>query len=68
MNIDRLAFLLVIIFVGFLQSSAAHEKRDIILTLSTGKIRGRTLITSKNRTGAAFLGIPFGEAPVGDLR
>ncbi len=68
MNIDRFAFLLITVFVGFVPSSETHEKEDIILTLSTGKIRGRTHITSKNRTGVVFLGVPFAEAPVGSLR
>ncbi len=56
------------IFVGFVPSSEGLREENLILTLSTGKIRGRTLVTRRNRTGVVFLGVPFGEAPVGDLR
>ncbi len=65
----RFTVVLFIIFVAsFVPYSDGLGKGNLILTLSTGKIRGRTLVTSNNRTGAVFLGVPFGEAPVGNLR
>lgn len=35
---------------------------------SLGSIRGRTMLSRNYKTFYAFLGVPYAEAPVGDLR
>ncbi len=68
MKLLRFLLLLFAMFAGFVTSTEAIGLENPVLTLSTGKIRGTTIVTSQNRTGVAYLGVPFGEAPVGDLR
>lgn len=41
---------------------------DPVVTIQTGKVRGVTMFSTKNREFYAFRGIPYAEAPVGHLR
>lgn len=43
-----------------------HSDPDV--TISAGRLRGRWRVAADGSRSAAFLGIPFAEAPVGDLR
>lgn len=38
------------------------------VTISQGTLRGTTRTTRRGRTVYTFLGIPYGQPPVGDLR
>uniref|UniRef100_A0A914VJ12 Carboxylesterase type B domain-containing protein n=1 Tax=Plectus sambesii TaxID=2011161 RepID=A0A914VJ12_9BILA len=55
----------VLLFLGFagVRSAAPIER-----TISNGIIAGQLLTTKANNSAFAFLGIPFAQAPVGDLR
>uniref|UniRef100_A0A914S507 Carboxylesterase type B domain-containing protein n=1 Tax=Parascaris equorum TaxID=6256 RepID=A0A914S507_PAREQ len=40
----------------------------VVTDKRTGQIRGRHVITSRNTSGYVFLGIPYAEPPLGELR
>jgi carboxylesterase type B len=46
----------------------AKEDSLELRQLSTGTILGRKLLTAQNTTALLFLGVPYGEAPKGNLR
>uniref|UniRef100_A0A914UNJ2 Carboxylic ester hydrolase n=1 Tax=Plectus sambesii TaxID=2011161 RepID=A0A914UNJ2_9BILA len=59
--------IIIVIFYELLvlvSSENSFESRQ----LSTGSILGRKLQTRVNTTAYVYLGIPYGEAPIGDLR
>ena len=51
-----------------IECAKTRERLGLKLTLSTGAIRGRKVVTGKNTTAYVFHGIPYAELPIGDLR
>lgn len=63
----KIAF--VLIFTTFASFCASYEVYDdMIVELNDGKILGRHMVSNSGRTIRAFMGIPFAEPPIGDLR
>uniref|UniRef100_A0A914WE99 Carboxylic ester hydrolase n=1 Tax=Plectus sambesii TaxID=2011161 RepID=A0A914WE99_9BILA len=64
-----LRFAIILLLLAILSVSEGQQDKDWTkLTLSTGAIRGRKLVTKKNTTAYLFHGIPYAEPPVGELR
>uniref|UniRef100_A0A914WFF2 Carboxylic ester hydrolase n=1 Tax=Plectus sambesii TaxID=2011161 RepID=A0A914WFF2_9BILA len=62
-------FAIILLLLSILSVSEGQQDKDWTkLTLSTGAIRGRKLVTKKNTTAYLFHGIPYAEPPVGELR
>ncbi|XP_054833018.1 acetylcholinesterase-like [Eublepharis macularius] len=55
------------LLVLFLLSSSSASEEDTVVVTSSGLVRGRRLTTSSGMV-TAFLGIPYAESPVGNLR
>ena len=49
-------------------NAAVHALNDPIVETNYGKIRGKWLLSQRNLSIASFIGIPYAESPVGDLR
>uniref|UniRef100_A0A914VIJ4 Carboxylesterase type B domain-containing protein n=1 Tax=Plectus sambesii TaxID=2011161 RepID=A0A914VIJ4_9BILA len=59
----------VFLALSFLYVCANGQDKDWTkLTLKSGAIRGRKVVTARNTTAFLFQGIPFAEPPTGDLR
>lgn len=44
------------------------QQDDYIIEIANGKIRGKKIITTHNKTIYAFLQIPYAAPPIGNLR
>lgn len=60
--------LIFLIALSTALSAAERQKDWTKLVLNNGPIRGRIFSSSKNRTAYLFLGIPYAEPPIGNLR
>lgn len=59
----------ILIFVFYLiTSTLARTSPELEVNLTDGKILGRYLTSNSGRTIRAFMGIPFAEPPLNDLR
>uniref|UniRef100_A0A915KHU8 Acetylcholinesterase n=1 Tax=Romanomermis culicivorax TaxID=13658 RepID=A0A915KHU8_ROMCU len=45
-----------------------NDKNHVIVETTSGKIRGQTILAPNSQEIVRFLGVPFGQAPLGDLR
>ena len=68
MNIIFVKLFLLMLFVFKTSVFAIIEESFALRHLSYGSILGRKLLSTQNRTVFLFLGIPYGEAPIGNLR
>jgi carboxylesterase type B len=60
-----LKFLLILFVCGL---SQARTSKDLKVRIDDGRIIGRYLTSESGRTIRAFMGIPYAEPPVGNLR
>ncbi|XP_070491172.1 juvenile hormone esterase-like isoform X2 [Chironomus tepperi] len=58
--------LILILFVNFCASY--EEKDDMIVEINDGKILGRHIVSNSGKSIRAFIGIPYAEKPLGELR
>lgn len=58
------------IFIALLLCGLCHARtsKDLRVRIDDGRIVGRYLTSESGRTIRAFMGIPYAEPPVGDLR
>jgi carboxylesterase type B len=59
---------LSIIFLFFTQIKCWEDKSELTVEISDGKILGRYMTSRTGRHVRAFLGIPYAQPPIGDLR
>lgn len=60
-----LKVLFLLIFAGFVHSRTSD---DLKVRFESGRVIGRYLTSESGRTIRAFMGIPYAEPPVGNLR
>ena len=60
-QIVSVLFFLYVVFLRRLQA-------ELLVNISQGLLKGTTLETSNGRKISAFLGVPYAEPPVGELR
>lgn len=59
----------IFIFISFsILINAWEDSSGLILTINDGTILGRYMTSETGKPLKAFLGIPYGKAPIGDLR
>lgn len=60
-----LRFLLALLLVGLCQ---ARTSKDLKIRVDDGRLVGRYMTSVSGKTIRAFMGIPYAEPPVGELR
>jgi hypothetical protein len=63
--VRMLKLFLICLLTGF---SHARTSKDLKVRIESGRIIGRYLTSESGRTIRAFMGVPYTEPPVGDLR
>lgn len=58
----------IFFFILFIGLCRARTSTDLQVRIEDGRMVGRYLTTQSGRTIRAFMGIPYAEPPVGDLR
>ena len=53
---------------ALLSALCEARKEDVVVQLQNGELRGTHLTSRNNKTFYAFMGIPYAEPPVGELR
>lgn len=63
-------FVLILFFSVFISIECFYyeEKEDLIVKINDGEILGRYITSQSGRTISAFIGIPFADKPIGNLR
>ncbi|KHN84664.1 Cocaine esterase [Toxocara canis] len=65
---SKIAFCILCCFYSALVTAWPQPSDLSLRKLSTGQIRGKYIVTSRNTSGYVFLGIPYAEPPLGKLR
>ena len=61
-------FLLLLLAVIEVAAQVASLTPEATVSISLGKLRGNRLVTENGNEGLVFLGVPYGEPPVGQNR
>ena len=59
---------LILVFLVSLTSVLADIGPDNVVTTTKGRVQGMQIMTSHGRRVSAWLGIPYAQPPVGNLR
>ena len=62
------AYGILTIFIVNVNFIAARQSEDLLVNTTNGAVLGRYMKSNTGRTIRAFMGIPYAEPPVGDLR
>lgn len=68
-NVERrwiFAFFFLVIYLSF--SLDPDESDPLVVTINKGKIRGKTVTSATGKKLDVFLGIPYAQPPIGQLR